>query len=130
MDLQSHWDVNVALLRDLCSVPYRFLYDPDGHKISIRPCENISSDPSEYPEKASPTSELLMLLTAISQSDTLLLRNIETVLRSYPLSKLFLDLMDSHTFNIANVRINTADFEEWDYINPTADEKFRSASLS
>jgi hypothetical protein len=71
-----------------------------------------------------------MLLTAISQSDTLLLRNIETVLRSYPLSKLFLDLMDSHTFNIANVRINTADFEEWDYINPTADEKFRSASLS
>jgi hypothetical protein len=84
----------------------------------------ISTAPSEYPDKAGSTSELLMLLTAVLRSEFAIAGNIETILNSYPLSKLFIELMDSKTVDLGRVRVNAADVEEWDYVNPAADEEF------
>ena len=33
--------------------------------------------------------------------------------------------MDTKTFSFEKVRINVQDYEEWDYINPAADEEFK-----
>jgi hypothetical protein len=123
-DLHSNWIVDVRVFRDPGPIAYQFVYDPDARKIFIGPCEKISTAPSEYPDKAGSTSELLMLLTAVLRSEFAIAGNIETILNSYPLSKLFIELMDSKTVDLGRVRVNAADVEEWDYVNPAADEEF------
>jgi hypothetical protein len=105
-------------------IAYKFVYDPDARKTFIGPDEQISTAPSEYPDKAASTSELLMLLTAVSRSTIMIARNIETILHSYPLSKLFINIIDKRAVNLGRVRVNTANVEEWDYVTPAADEEF------
>jgi hypothetical protein len=58
-----------------------------------------------------------MLLTAVLRSMTLNAGGLEPILLSYPLSKLFLDIMDGRS--ILRARVNAADPEEWDYVNPS-----------
>ena len=124
-DLYDNWVVSVRIARDPGPIAYQFMYDPDARKILIAPHERISTAPSEYPDKASTTSELLMLVTAVLRSEYMMAGDIETILHSYPLSKLFIELMDKRTVDLDRVRVNADDVEEWDYINPAADEEFK-----
>jgi hypothetical protein len=123
-DLYTNWLVNVRLSPDPGPIAYEFVYDPEGKRVSIVPHDSLSTAPSEYPDKVSSTSELLRLLTAVAHSRIVMAGDIEIILHSYPLSKLFLEIMDSKTFDFSKVRINVQDHEEWDYINPAADQEF------
>lgn len=124
-DLYQNWTVRVKIHNIEEPVAYEFIYDPDRHAITILSYDAVSGAPSEYPDKVSSTRELLMLLVAVSRSTILNAGNLETVLSSYPLSKLFLDILDEKTFGMDRVRVNAEDLEEWDYINPSADEEFK-----
>jgi hypothetical protein len=57
-------------------------------------------------------------------AETMNAGNIETILHSYPLSKLFIELMDAGTIDLNRGRVNTVHVEEWNYVNPAADEEF------
>lgn len=128
LNLQNTWDVNVRLIPDKDFVAYDFVYDPDGRSIFVGPHERVSTSPNEYPNKAGTTSELLMLLTGIARCSAVLVDNIDTVLQSYPLAKLFVEVMDTKTFDFGRVQVNAADLEEWDYINPAFDGEFDQVS--
>ena len=123
-DLHSNWIVDVRVFRDPGPIAYHFVYDPDARKIFIGPHQKISTAPSEYPNKAASANELLMLLTAAFRSKFMNAGNMETILHSYPLSKLFIELLDTKTVDLGRVRVNAADVEEWDYVNPAADAEF------
>ena len=53
--------------------------------------------------------------------------NMETISHSYQLSKLFIEALDDRTISLGRVRVNEANVEEWDYVNPTADAEFARA---
>ncbi|MFY9558777.1 MAG: hypothetical protein WAQ52_00950 [Terriglobales bacterium] len=124
-ELYQDWTIDICLFSDARPVAYRFTYDPEAHRISILAHENTSAAPDDYPDRVSCTGELFPLLAAILRSEGFLVAgNLETVLHSYPLSKLFLELLDTHSCDANNVRVNVDDVEDWDYINPAADEAF------
>jgi hypothetical protein len=129
-DLHQNWAVRVNIHSIEELIAYEFIYDPDRRVITILPYDAVSGAPSEYPYKVSCTRELLMLLVAVSRSTILNSGNLETVLSSYPLSKLFLDILDDKTFDMDRIRVNSSDLEEWDYVNPSADEEFKQYGVA
>jgi len=121
IDLQKHWSVGFKLSSaPESTTAYHFVYDPEGFRISITPTTIGSTDPSDYPNGVTTTSELLTFLVAHLHS-SIAMWDLDFVLRSYPLYKLTMQLMDGN-FSFDDVRINNADPEEWDYINPSADK--------
>lgn len=107
---------------------YQFIYDPEVFRISIEPHDEVWTDPAKYPYKVGNTSELLMLLCALTQTP-IGTYNMDTVRHSYSLSKLFLAVLD-RTLTIDNIRVNTNDPEEWDYLNPEADVEFGKHTIT
>ena len=109
---------------DRYNLAYQFIYDPDAKRISIAPYkdEDISADPSDYPNKLRSTSELLRLDDAIKHS-VIHDYDLTPAQQSYPIMKLTLALLDND-FRIDNIRVNSNDAEEWDYINLVADREF------
>jgi hypothetical protein len=69
-------------------VAYDFVYDPEGRELTIAPNDG-STDPADYPNQLTRTSELFSFLAAHLQS-TIAIVDLKTVLQSYPLSKLML----------------------------------------
>ena len=67
--LYASWIIDVRIFNRSGLIAYKFVYDAAGRKISIMPYEKITASPSEYPAKAGTTSELLMLLTAVTQCE-------------------------------------------------------------
>jgi hypothetical protein len=122
LSLQKYWSVRVELLPKHGLVAYDFVYDPEGRELTIAPNYG-STDPADYPNQLTRTSELFSFLAAHLQS-TIAIVDLKTVLQSYPLSKLTLQLLDDRSFTIENIRIDVADREQWDYINPVADREF------
>lgn len=126
-EFSKNWTVQAQLLPETNLVAYRFIYDSSGRRITIYPLNGLSGAPSEYPDKVKTTTELLGLAAVLSQAAIVVAGDMDVILHSYPLSKLFIDVLDK-SFSLNNVRINAHDLEEWDYINPKADEEFRRAT--
>jgi hypothetical protein len=124
--LFAQWNIHCELSRDRGPVAYRFIYDPDGRSISIRPHDQPSTQPSDYPQQLAITSELLVLCSAVlnSANSSLLLGDIGIAQSSYSLTKLILHLLDSHSLELRRIRVNVNEPEEWDYLNPDADIEF------
>jgi hypothetical protein len=126
--LQKSWQLNYEVLPTKDSLPYEFVYDPDGRYLQIRPHGSAPISPDEYPEKLQRTSELLLFLNVLKHPNILLTYDISTVNQHYGLAKLFVDILDGTPLSLGKIRINTADYEEWDYLNPQADLEFGRAS--
>jgi len=123
MNLYETWSLDLRMPFVERLAPWLFIYDPDGKKISITVPPFISTNPSEYPDKLRTTSEMLTLLTAIIRSPIVDFGNLSCIRSHYPLFKLFLELLDNKSWEPAKIRINAADYEEWDYINLAADNE-------
>jgi hypothetical protein len=121
--LQRNWAVSIALLSTPGLVAYDFVHDPEGRTLSIRP-NYSSTNPNDYPNKVTRTSEVLSFVASHLNSNIAVV-DMEPVLRFYPLSKLMLFIADNHGVNIEDIRIDVTDPEEWDYINPAADQELQ-----
>jgi hypothetical protein len=120
MHLQKNWSVFVNLLPIAGTVPYRFVHDTEGLQILITPIQERSTDPGDYPDKVSRTSELLTFMTAYANA-RIAVANLDVVSKYFPLSKLMFEIFDHEGFDLEKVRIDASDPERWDYINPSAD---------
>jgi hypothetical protein len=68
---------------------------------------------------------MLLMVAAWLNSRFVRAGTLETVLNSYPLSKLMLEFLDNRSVDFGNLRVNVENCEDWDYVNPAADEEFR-----
>jgi hypothetical protein len=122
LNLQNTWSVAVGVLPTRNAiVAYEFIYDPDDHVLSIKPSQG-STDPADYPNQVTQTSELLSFVAAQLNTQFAVV-DFPSILRSYPLSKLMLELLDQHGITIENIRVDVAGPEEWDYVNVAADRE-------
>ena len=119
------WDVSVQTHKGIDTVPYSCEYNPDMRTIKIHPHETLSTDPNDYPQKLSLTSELLALLATLIHSEVVILNAPLSALDAYPVAKLFLDVIDNKTCDYNQVRVNVEDDEEWDYLNPAVDDELK-----
>jgi hypothetical protein len=122
ISLQKTWSVNVKVVPVRHGIiGYDFVYDPDGHAVSIEPSWG-STNPVDYPNQMTRTSELLSFVAA-HLNESIAIVNFDYVFRSYPLFKLMLELLDHHGITIENIRCDAANPEEWDYVNTAIDQE-------
>jgi len=117
----SNWSIDVKILFTIDLSPLEFIYNPDAHKIRIATRTDISSDPTEYPEKVKTTSEFLKFISSLAKSQIIICQDWACIESYYPLYKFYMYFMDNQSYNIDNIRVNVEDCEEWDYINTDFD---------
>lgn len=117
------WSVDLSLPFANRQVAVHFVYDPDSQRIYIGPPPHASTTPASYPDKLRTTSELFAFLSAIIGAPAVLLGDIKCITSYYPLFKVAIDLLDHRPLLRDRIRVNVNDCEEWDYINPIADEE-------
>jgi hypothetical protein len=97
--------------------------------ITIQPLP-FSLDPSEYPTRITSTSELLRFLASLVNAGHLhyaYLGDATWYNDDYSLLKLWSYFMDNERIDIDSLRINSEDYEEWDYVNPVVDLEIKKA---
>jgi hypothetical protein len=99
---------------------YQVIYDEADSRVSVAPFREPSGSQTDYPEKLRRTSEILQFVVAL-QSINFVNIDLDECKTFYPMMKLQLDLLDHKAPQFGDFRINTEDYEEWDYINPQAD---------
>ena len=117
----STWSIEVKILFTDDLSPLEFVYDPDARKIKIATCSVASSDPTEYPEKVKTTSEFLIFISSLAESQIVMCQDWACIESYYPLQKFYMNFMDNQSYNTDNIRVNVEDCEEWDYINTDFD---------
>jgi hypothetical protein len=94
------------------------VYDPDGKSLSIKSKTDLSTDPADYEHHLKTTSELLSFVGATRRNFVAFLGDISFSLDNWSLMKLMTYLLDNHSIRLGNIRINSQDFEQWEYLNP------------
>ena len=127
-DLHQTWSLSIRLplTNDLTAV--RFVYDPDGRRISIGPPSVVSTSPGDYADKVHNTSELFCFLAAMIDQPVVFLGNLAWASSHYPLYKTVVDILDHGHISLERVRVNVDDPEDWDYINVKVDDEVRAYS--
>jgi hypothetical protein len=92
-------------------------YDPDGKTMSIKSQKDFSLDPLEYEHHVETTSELLSYIGAAQSTVFGFLGDIDSVTKNWPLLKLTTCILDREPIDIDAIRINSNDYEQWDYRN-------------
>lgn len=127
IELQREFVVSHRILDKQDAVfAYQFIYDEPGKRISIAPYEQLSVSPSEYPERLRSTSEILQLLCAIPHVNFFHM-DLDEARQFYPLMKLYIPLLEHQAPSFDLLRINTENYEDWDYVNPELDQQMESA---
>lgn len=120
-------DWNLAISYDISEfwAPIEFTYDRATKRIAITGIQNNEMNLSDYPDRISTTSEMLVLLSGLLSAhfvfsdDSFWLR----LEKNYPLTKLFVDFLDNRAFFFNRLRINVDDYDEWDYVNVSFDDE-------
>jgi hypothetical protein len=122
LELVQTWTINCSIPLNEKLSAVQFTYDPEACKIEIGEPQFSSTAPDDYPGKVKTTSELLVLLSAVLSSSFIInMGNLACANSSYPLFKLWAEILDNHCWKLNHIRVNVADIEEWDYINTAAD---------
>jgi len=100
---------------------YLFVYDEAGRKISVTPYQELSTEVSDYPERLRTTSEILQFMCAVRYVNMMHL-DLDEANKFYPLLKVYVPILDGVAPDFDKLRINVADYEEWDYVNPELDQ--------
>lgn len=113
------WSFQVKI--DFSSEPsaLEVLYDPETRFISLTCAEAYSLDPADYPDHLKSTSELLNFIAASFRTRIGYFGDVSWVANDFRLMKVMMRLLDHEPIDLAAVRINVGDCEEWDYSNPS-----------
>jgi hypothetical protein len=121
------WNANAAF--DLSSewLPLEFTVDSAKRVISIRQLP-MSLDPLTYVSGITSTSELMRFLASyMNAGHVKYFGDAAWYNDNYSLLKLWADFADHRKIEIARVRINADDYEEWDYVNPSVDLEIKNS---
>jgi hypothetical protein len=88
---------------------------------SIQPFKARSTGPQDYEGRLATTSELLEYIAALYNYGPMLDAGDPLWINSYSWVKFFASFLDSRAIDLADIRVNDSDPEEWDFINTKFD---------
>ena len=103
-------------------------YEPDVRRVSIQTSEHQSTNPADYADHASATSELLQLLCALLNANFVHIGDIGWYIDNYHLMKVCMYYLDRRALDLSLIRINADDDEQWDYVNVDLDAEIKGYS--
>jgi hypothetical protein len=98
-----------------------FKYDPDTMAMSVTSKTNLSLNPLDYEHRVETTSEMLTYVGASWSLTYAFMGDLEDTTNNWPLLKIATRILDKKEITLSNVRINSKEFEQWDYVNPELD---------
>jgi len=126
--LQESWVVYAQLVAGRQLTAHHIVYDPARKRIDIEPVGRPSTLIEDYEERLTTTRELLTFVAGVGGAGIAAIVSLpEFALDHYPLIKMYRALL-THRLTLSNVRVNVADPEEWDYVDPQLDAEFASAA--
>ena len=102
-------------------------FDPESHKIDIKPSTIDSTNLVDFDNHLGTTSELLQWLAIVLETRRTHIQDFgdaDWINESPQLAKLLADLVDGG-FAWGKVHMNLADSEDWDYANPRFDAELK-----
>ncbi len=121
----KNWTISTKIDFDRPGV-FEFVYDPDSSSMNIRTLDRLSLDPKHYEHEVQTTSEVLAYIGAARALEVGFMGNIEDTLKHFSLFKIAVEILDKTGIKLQNLRINSKDFEEWDYRNPAIEAELSS----
>lgn len=110
------WRTNVKLALTLKPIAHKFIFDPDTKSISIYPITK-----SVWEQEPS-TSDLMIMLSCIINSNFGIIEGIEHLYKLPKLMRLYINFLDEKMIDYNDFRVNVDDDEEWNYLAfPTED---------
>lgn len=126
----KEWTLEYRLAFTSKLLPIEFTYDPAAKRITLQWIRDLSTDPANYPDRVTTTSEMLRYIAALSNVDAAIVGDIFVWGKeNYPLLKLVVDVMDDRRVQLDHLRINAVDYEEWDYVNTKLDAQIRESEV-
>jgi hypothetical protein len=96
-----------------------FVYDPDGKALSVNSKDELSLDPADYDHHLKTTSEMLAFVAAGRRPAVFAyFGDISFINNDWSLLKLVTYCMDHKGVDLEYIKINSGDYEQWDYRNP------------
>jgi hypothetical protein len=105
----------------------RLRCDARSKTASIQPFKARSTRPQDYEGRLATTSELLEYVAALYNSGPILDAGDPFWITSYSWVKFFTSFLENRAIDFADIRVNDADPEEWDFINTELDYEIESA---
>jgi len=94
--------------------------DSESRSATLEEAPVVSTDPADYPDHVTTTSEVLAY-TAAKLTSFIAVSNLDWIANNYPLMKLTAYAMDHQATPMDQFRVNVADAEEWDFVYPAFD---------
>jgi hypothetical protein len=120
MAFREKWSLDVAIEFSDDFSAIELILDPDTSRISIQTMP-YSMNPADYRSRVSTTSEALQFIASTMRMPVAYLGDLGWYMKSYPLLKLIIDILDQRGVRLEALRIRADDCEEWDYDNPDFD---------
>jgi hypothetical protein len=96
--------------------------DSDTKTCELSSCTKYSQDPADYDEHVRTTSEMLLYVASYFNAGVVSFAgDARWYANNYALMKLTIKTMDERSLKIQDIRFNTNDPEEWDYLNGAFD---------
>jgi hypothetical protein len=102
---------------------HEFRYDGQVKSVSIKCLQPASTQPQDYHDKLSTTSEILTYSAALYASSRGMILDIGNpfYIRSPSWVRFLAKFIDARTVDLGFLRVNRDDPEEWDFVNPRFD---------
>lgn len=106
------------------------IYDPETKRVRLETAHGYSLDPADYPDHLARTSELLKFIAASYRTHIAFVGDLSWQKDNYRLTKVMMRLLDRQPIDLAALRINVDDPEDWDYSNPSFESEIGSVLAS
>ncbi|MBC8233740.1 hypothetical protein H8E77_29690 [bacterium] len=103
------WRINVNFVLSTTPIAHKFIFDPDTRSILI------SQATKSVWKEAPLTSDLMVMLSSVMNSEFGIIHGIEHLPKLPKLLRLYTDVLDRKPIEYADFRINVNDDEEWEY---------------
>lgn len=116
---RKSWSISYNLSFSEKPLAVACTYDPDAGKVSLD-SHNVllSTNPGDYPDRVTTTSEMLQFVSANQQIDFKYV-DLNFVTNNLPLTKLIVYMMDHNSLvDFGGIRVDANDLERWDYSYP------------
>jgi len=114
------WSVRLQPPESRRALCVRLVVDRSSTSATLDEAPVVSTDPADYPDHITTTSEALAYVAA-KMTTSIAVTNLDWVVHNYPLMKLTAYTMDHGSIPMGQLRVNVADAEEWDFEYPAFD---------
>lgn len=127
--LLQNWSVDWNVTFEHRFFGLRVLYDTAAKSIRLSGCKEYSLEPAAFPLHLTTTSELLEFIAALDHVDCAFLGDAEWFLHDTRKMKLLMQLLEDKCLDLGAIRLDMADGENWNFLNPAFDAEMGPAGF-